>query len=114
MVAIITMLPQVQKRRARGSLPGITPFTMPRGSHFLSSDMVSTSHELLMTAEEFFRNAFFCLFILMPLIDLYDEISFFAATTNANFTIGTDSLTQNEWDTLAFDFVNSCNNRKRL
>ncbi|KAA1112721.1 hypothetical protein PGT21_007511 [Puccinia graminis f. sp. tritici] len=42
--------------------------------------------------------------------DLYDEISFFAATTNANFTIGTDSLTQNEWDTLAFDFVNSCNN----
>ncbi|KAA1083695.1 hypothetical protein PGT21_004191 [Puccinia graminis f. sp. tritici] len=40
--------------------------------------------------------------------DLYDEIIFFAATTTENFTIGTDSLAPNEWDTLAFDFVKKC------
>ncbi|WAR60220.1 hypothetical protein PtB15_9B157 [Puccinia triticina] len=49
-----------------------------------------------------------------PRYDLYDELTFFAATTTANFTIGTNSLTQNEWDTLAFDFVRSCKNHSVL
>ncbi|POW06965.1 hypothetical protein PSHT_10137 [Puccinia striiformis] len=40
--------------------------------------------------------------------DLYDEIIFFAATTTDNFTLGTDKMSQNEWDNLAFDFVKSC------
>ncbi|KAI9614921.1 hypothetical protein H4Q26_009319 [Puccinia striiformis f. sp. tritici PST-130] len=32
----------------------------------------------------------------------------FAATTTDNFTLGTDKMSQNEWDNLAFDFVKSC------
>ncbi|KAA1096111.1 hypothetical protein PGT21_004428 [Puccinia graminis f. sp. tritici] len=42
--------------------------------------------------------------------DLYDEIIFFVATTTENFTLGTYPLNQNEWDSLAFDFVKSCKN----
>jgi hypothetical protein len=34
------------------------------------------------------------------------------ATTTENFTLGTYPLDQNEWDSLAFDFVKSCKNRK--
>ncbi|WAQ87963.1 hypothetical protein PtA15_9A87 [Puccinia triticina] len=42
--------------------------------------------------------------------DLYDEIIFFVATTNDNFTLGTYPLGQNEWDSLAFEFVKNCKN----
>ncbi|KAG0147314.1 hypothetical protein CROQUDRAFT_715110 [Cronartium quercuum f. sp. fusiforme G11] len=42
--------------------------------------------------------------------DLYDELIFFTATTNNNFTIGTGNLTQTHWDTLANEFVTRCKN----
>ncbi|CAH7677439.1 family 18 glycoside hydrolase [Phakopsora pachyrhizi] len=38
--------------------------------------------------------------------DLYDDLIFFVATTTSNFTIGLGNLTQNEWDSLAYEFVN--------
>lgn len=44
--------------------------------------------------------------------DLFDELIFFVATTNSNYTIGTGDLNQTYWDSLATEFVTRCKNGK--
>jgi len=40
--------------------------------------------------------------------DLYDEIIFFVAETTDNFTLSAGTVAQNEWDSLASQFVEGC------
>lgn len=40
--------------------------------------------------------------------ELYDELIFFTATTNSNFTIGLGGIEPTQWDTLAHEFVHRC------
>lgn len=50
--------------------------------------------------------------VMDSISDLFDELIFFVATTNSNYTIGTGDLNQTYWDSLATEFVTRCKNGK--